>query len=305
MVAEPFSLTAAGLGVLATTFTAVTVAGRTIYKASHEAKSWYPKILAMQQRLSLSIEKVNSLQTKFTLNTDRKEGDYKYIYGQDSEDQLASMLSTVNKCMSAATKSLAADKLKIPDTKNACTPSTFADWAQSDSPGRSSSPWSKWTAKSFFKKAVFALVTCDELESMVGSVERQIDGLESLIEMRFNKLPDLAPKLVKKGDANRREFLEALLNLRDNTLVFGDWMNALLREAEKASMTCYVVPRPVDDTGYFHRHMDGGRLIVAFQLQTRRKKSKQASAKLQQATPSEESPEQSLESMQRYAPPGM
>ena len=235
------------------------------------------------------------MQELWILDAHRTIEDYEYLFGRDFMDEMQNMYKAVDACVSAASASLAHNHISLPNTRTACCAITLRDWLTTRAVMSEA-------VSEFTMRATFAIVTSDELVSMVGSLKEQITGLDELIQTRLKKLPDVAPDLVKKED--RARFFEAILDLRDHGSSFRDWMHDLLDEASKADLACYVVPRFVDEEGHFHRFIDGGKLTVTFSIQKEKKLA--GNIKLPQVTyPSEDSsPSQLFDEMQKLESKG-
>jgi len=67
-------------------------------------------------------------------------------------------------------------------------------------------------------------------------VNDHVAELRRLYDRRLSYLPDIAMDLYTKQ--KRLEYLEALLELRDNSNRFKVWMHKLLDEAKASGMTC-------------------------------------------------------------------
>lgn len=192
----------------------------------------------------------------------QEEKDYTYLLGSDSSVHIADLFALADACEKDASRSLWRYYDGLPNTEelNQRGFRAFSDWL-----GTFALKANTHGEQSFVMRAVFALVTGDELERKVKALADQINMLEQFLKMRFEHIPDVAPQIVTKSRV--ADFLKAMLSLRDQNKLVAKLLSQLLGSAWDSRILCGIVPRLKDNEGHFTRFIDRGDLTVTLSLQ--------------------------------------
>lgn len=280
MIPEPFTATAAGLGLLSTLFGLLINSVKTNANIVADWKSFENTLESYRNRIDNCMSRLERICYQWQVRGPDLEADYRYLLGAKGLDgmrrRLQSISDNYDAVLSLFSKGYDVDEPARPSWRSRIK-RQGAGAAQvlkdDDNPVSSVAVWQLWASRHIAKlkesggaatdetsfdasavtKVAFVLIRSDDLNKKVGALETAVSTLKGFLDDRYEQLPSITRAKAKEVSP---DFLNELLEFHKLMTSCSQVMSDLVWAADWRHQICGFQAKDFDHPETFVRMMD-------------------------------------------------